>query len=82
MNLQERLNAQRAQFEKTAPKDVLGIFHRVTDDLRRSGIMDRILKVGDTAPEFELNNAFGDLRRSKNYLSDGPLIVGFYRGKW
>jgi hypothetical protein len=82
MNLQERLNAQRAQFQKTAPKEAVEIIHRATEDLRKSGIMDRILKVGDSAPAFELNNAYGNLRRSKSLLSDGPLVVSFYRGKW
>ena len=82
MNLQEQLEAQRAQFVKKAPKEALEIMHRATDDLRNSGIMDRILKIGDTAPDFELKNAFGQSIRSRNLLNDGPLVVSFYRGKW
>ncbi len=45
MNLQERLDARRSQFEKKAPKEALDIMHRATEDLRNSGIMDRIRKL-------------------------------------
>jgi hypothetical protein len=82
MNLQERLDARRSQSEKKAPKEALDIMHRAAEDLRNSGIMDRILKIGDTAPDFELKNAFGQSIRSKSLIGDGPLVVGFYRGKW
>ncbi len=82
MNLQERLDALRSQFEKKAPKEALDILHRATEDLRNSGILDRILKIGDAAPDFELKNAFGQLIHSKSLISDGPLVVSFYRGKW
>ena len=82
MNLQERLDARRSQFEKKAPKEALDIMHRATEDLRNSGIMDRILKIGDTAPDFELKNAFGQSIRSRSLIGVGPLVVSFYRGKW
>jgi hypothetical protein len=45
MNLQERLDARRSQFEKKAPQEALDIMHRATEDLRKSGIMDRIRKL-------------------------------------
>jgi hypothetical protein len=82
MNLQERLDARRSEFTQKAPKEALDIMHRATDDLRNSGIMDRILKIGDTAPDFELKNAAGQSFRLKNLLANGPLVVSFYRGKW
>jgi hypothetical protein len=82
MNLQERLDARRSQFEKKAPKEALDIMHRATEDLRNSGIMECILKIGDTAPDFELKNAFGQSIRSRSVINDGPLVVSFYRGKW
>jgi hypothetical protein len=82
MSLQEKLSGQRAQFEATAPKETLAIMHRATDDLRRSGIIERALKKGDTAPAFELPNADGQTIRSADLLSRGPLVVTFYRGHW
>ncbi|MGD2272058.1 MAG: hypothetical protein PVI06_16775 [Desulfobacterales bacterium] len=82
MNLQERLDAQRSQFEKKAPQKALDIMHRATEDLRNSGIKQGVLKVGDTAPQFELSNAYGKLVRMKTLLNNGPLVVSFNRGKW
>ena len=82
MSLQDRLNELREKFESMTPKDALEIMHRATENLRDSAIMERMLKVDDTAPEFELNNAYGRLISSKSLLSDGPLVLSFNRGKW
>jgi hypothetical protein len=82
MKLQERLDARRLQFEEKAPKETLDIMHRVTEDLRNSGIMDHILKIGDTAPDFELKNALGQPIQLRSLISDGPLVICFFRGKW
>ncbi|MGD2187493.1 MAG: redoxin domain-containing protein [Desulfobacterales bacterium] len=82
MNLQDKLNALRANFEKQAPKEALEIMHKATDDLRKSGILERVLKIGETIPEFELENTEGQLIRSKDILSNRIIILTFYRGKW
>ena len=82
MNLQNKLNKLKAAFEKQAPKETLEIMHNATDDLRKSGILDRVLKVGDSMPEFELENTEGELIRSKDILSDRLMVLAFYRGKW
>lgn len=82
MTLQERLDSFRVRFESGAPREVLDIMHRATDELRRSGILAHVLKPGDPAPEFELPNTDGRLVSSKDLLARGPLVVTFYRGKW
>jgi hypothetical protein len=82
MALQEKLDQLRAGFEAKAPKDALDIMHRATDDLRNSGIMKAVLKIGDKSPDFELKNANQDLVRSDDLLSNGPVVLSFYRGKW
>lgn len=82
MTLQTKLNALKANFEKQAPKDVIDTMHRATKELRNSGILDRTLKPGDKAPEFELENAEGKMVRSKDLLSDRLMVLSIYRGKW
>jgi hypothetical protein len=82
MALQDKLNEHKANFEKNAPPEALEVMHRATADLRNSGILDRALKVGDKAPEFELENTSGELIRSKDILSDRLMVLTFYRGKW
>ena len=82
MGLQKKLNQLKAGFEAKAPKEALEVMHRATNDLRNSGIMDNVIKVGDTAPDFELKNAGEKMVRLKNLLSGSPLVLCFYRGKW
>ena len=60
MSLAEKLDEIRAGAVKTIPEDRLAIMHRATDDLRASGIMDQVLKVGDRLPDFALKNTEGD----------------------
>lgn len=82
MNLQDKLDAYKAQFEAKAPKDGLEIMHRATEDLRHSGILTGTLKVGDKAPDFTLPNTAGHLVSSRRLLTKGLLVISFYRGKW
>jgi peroxiredoxin len=56
--------------------------HRATEDLRRSGIFNRVVKVGQKAPNFELLNQRGEQVRSEALVAKGPLVVSFYRGVW
>ncbi len=82
MTLQAELDSLRTRFEAKAPQEALAIMHRATDDLRRSGILARVPKVGELAPEFALPNAAGAIVRSHDLLARGPLVVSFYRGRW
>jgi len=82
MSLQEKLSKLKANFEAKAPKEALEIMHRSTDDLKASGIMEGVLKIGNTAPVFELLNAEENVIRLKDLLADGSLVLCFYRGKW
>ena len=82
MTLKEKLDELRAGSAKRIPAESRKIMHQAVDDLRTSGIMSRILKVGDTAPAFELANIHGDTVRSADLLTRGPLVATFYRGFW
>jgi AhpC/TSA family len=82
MTLQDKLNNLKANFEKSAPKEALEIMHRATGDLSNSGIMDGVVKTGDTAPEFELKDNDEKVIRLKDFLGKGPVVLSFYRGKW
>jgi hypothetical protein len=82
MSLKLKLDEQKKNFEKMAPDDALVIMHRATDELRDSGIMDRVLKIGDRAPEFNLLYFGGQDVTSSQLLASGPLVLTFYRGKW
>ena len=64
------------QPERMAPSE------RAVEELFRSGIEERILPVGATAPDFALKDASGRLVRSSDLLALGPLVVKFFRGRW
>ena len=82
MTLQEKLNNLKAIFEKSAPKETLKIMHRATGDLINSGIMEGVVKIGDTAPKFELKDNDEKVTRLKDVFAKGPVVLSFYRGKW
>jgi len=82
MSLADNLAATRAASATRIPPEKAAIMHRATDDLRRSGIMDRIVKVGSAAPAFALANYDGSRVSSVELLRRGPLVVSFFRGSW
>ena len=82
MSLEEQLSATRAAFEKRIPAGPRAIMHRATEDLRRSGILDRIVKVGAKMPAFTLGNHDGRIVSSKDLLAGGPLVLSYFRGSW
>jgi hypothetical protein len=82
MALQQKLDALKKGFEAQAPKEVVEIMHRATEDLKKSGILESTVKVGDRAPDFSLKNGDGEEFSLKDLLSRGPVVLSFYRGKW
>lgn len=86
-SLQSRLDEFKKNFESgappyNAPREAIETTHRATAELKASGIEDRVLKVGDRAPEFTLFNQDHVEVSSANLLRQGPLIVSFFRGHW
>ncbi|HEX4615368.1 MAG TPA: hypothetical protein VH230_05570 [Stellaceae bacterium] len=82
MTLAERLDTIRQGADKRISSDKHAIMHRSTDDLRASGILDGVIKVGDLLPPFALKNAFGEEVRSSELLANGPLVLTVFRGSW
>lgn len=82
MSLKTKLDERRTQFQSSAPEDAIRIMHRATEDLRNSGIMDRVLKEGDLAPQFSLPDQNGKDVSSDALIKKGPLVISIYRGVW
>ena len=86
-NLQERLDEFKKAFESgappyNAPRMAIEKMHRATAELKATGIEDRALKVGDSAPSFTLFNHEHVEVASADLLRQGPLVVSFFRGHW
>ena len=82
MNLEEKIQAKKEEFQKAAPEEVKQIMGRAMKSLMGSGILERVLKEDSEAPDFTLNNARGEPVNLKETLSSGPVVLGFYRGRW
>lgn len=82
MSLEDKLAAMREAAARRIPPDRFATMHRATEDLRRSGILDRIVKVGTKMPAFALANHDGRRVSSDDLLKRGPLVLSFFRGSW
>ena len=82
MSLQEKLNAHKARSTGNRPPEIRAILERGTAELRASGIMERVLKLGARAPQFTLPDQNGVMVSSVGLLRRGPLVLSFYRGHW
>ena len=82
MALQEKLNAMREMSKTRIPPETRAVMERSIEDLRVSGIMNRVARVGQPAPDFALPNATGRTVGLRELLTRGPLVLSFYRGRW
>lgn len=80
--LQDQLDEITARTRTLVQPERLAIGERSTEELFATGIEQRILPVGATAPDFALPDFSGKLVRSSDLLALGPLIVNFFRGRW
>src|SRR5208337_4212099 len=82
MTLQYELNALKAKSETRIPAEILAVMHRATEDLEKSGLKDKVPKVGDRAPDFSLKDTEGSLVSLSSLLECGLVVLSFYRGGW
>jgi len=84
VSYQESLN-QFMQQSKSAKSpfsaDDMAVMEKAAASLARS-MPDPGIKLGDTAPNFSLRNAFGSSVSLQDELKKGPVVLVFYRGAW
>jgi hypothetical protein len=82
MTLQERLDAIRDASKSRIPESVRAVMGRSIGELRASGIMERVARIGQNAPDFTLPNASGHSVHLADLTARGPVVLSFYRGRW
>ena len=82
MSLNETLQQMRAAALGRIPPEKAAIMTKTTAELAKSGIAEKALSRGDQAPEFVLEDFNGQEHVSRELLSNGPLVLSFYRGSW
>ena len=80
--LNEQLEQMREASWGSWPKERRAIVERAAEELARSGILDRVLKTGQKAPDFTLHTAGGEAVTLSTLLKTGPVVLTFYRGHW
>jgi peroxiredoxin len=80
--LQDQLDEITANTRHLVQAERMAVNERAVAELFASGIEDKILPVGATAPEFTLPDASGRPVRSADLLALGPLVIDFFRGRW
>jgi peroxiredoxin len=80
--LQDQLDEITANTRNLVQAERMAVGERAVAELFASGIEEKILPVGATAPEFALNDATGRMVRSADLLALGPLVIKFFRGRW
>ncbi len=82
MNLQNQIKKMQTELIPQIPEDALRAIMAGTERLVLSGLAEKSLQKGDKAPSFSLPNARGEAVSSTELLTNGPLVVSFYRGGW
>jgi hypothetical protein len=82
MALQDKLDTLREAAKTRIPPETRAVMERSVEALRASGIMERIARVGQAAPDFTLPNAGGGSVSLAQLRARGPVVLSFYRGRW
>ena len=80
--MRKELEEFRERASKNSPPDRLRAFEQGIEEVRKSGLADKAMKVGDRAPDFELPNAAGKKVKLSELTAQGPVVVTWYRGGW
>jgi peroxiredoxin len=81
--LQSQLDTITSNTRELVQPERLAVTDTAVEQLLSTGIEDRILPIGSTAPTFALQDAITKkIIRSEDLLSIGPLIIKFFRGRW
>lgn len=82
ISLKSLLDEKKAAFNEKAPDDLKEVYQEGLDFVKKSGILDKALNVGDKAPDFTLTNQVNEPVRLYDVLKKGPVILTWYRGGW
>lgn len=78
----DKLAALRHASCDQIPTPQLAVLTRATARLRRSGILQKSLQPGETAPNFQFIDHDNNQRSLYSLLETGPVVLNFFRGFW
>ena len=78
----ERLAEMNRENCNQLPTPQVAVLLKATAMLRRSGILEKCLHVGETAPDFDVVSCSNDETTLYRLLKEGPVVLNFFRGLW
>jgi hypothetical protein len=82
MSLADKLTHIRNGAARIIPSDKLKTMNLATQELRASGILERVIKPGMPLPPFTLTNMRGARVESQNLFERGAVVLTVFRGHW
>lgn len=80
--LQTELDSFRDAWTQRVGPEIATLVARDIEDVRQSGLLDRVARPGDSLPALTLPNAMGESVDLRALAEAGPLVIVFYRGGW
>src|SRR5713226_8981017 len=81
-SLQDQIESYQAQSASKSSPEAIKRGKARRAQLVQSGVADTSLKLGETAPDFTLPDAYGNPVTLSALLDHGPVVLTFYRGDW
>jgi peroxiredoxin len=81
-SLREIFAERKQLIAKYVPPETQAVHARVIAELKGKQLATGILTVGSRSPAFELQDHNGSLVSSHELLSQGRLVICFFRGRW
>lgn len=81
-NLKSKLEEKKQQFVDNWSSQTLALHENGIDVVEQTNIIESAFQVGQTAPDFTLNNALGNVISLNEILKQGPVVLTWYRGSW
>ena len=80
--LKEKLEEMAKQTVAKVPAEVLAVAHSATKAVAESIASRKIPKAGGVLPGFQLVDSKENQFDSNDHLTEGHLVVTFFRGGW
>ncbi|MEM1443862.1 MAG: peroxiredoxin-like family protein, partial [Verrucomicrobiota bacterium] len=81
-DLQSTIEARKAEFRAKAPPEKIAAYADGIEAVVQAKTVEGAIQVGDKAPDFVLPNAQGEKVTLSEQLTNGPVVLTWYRGGW
>lgn len=82
LTLKDQLRMMNEASKSKLPVDKKKVMDQALENLKKSNIEDKVIKVGKKIPDVSLVNAQGKKVKLSDLRKKGPVIITFYRGSW